>query len=71
MDIPDIDLVIMYGALGSVNQLHQVVCHTRLTWYMYIILYSCVLLISFVVVLAEEGVKLEHTSSIVHVKGAK
>ena len=25
MDIPDIELVIMYGALSSVNQLHQVV----------------------------------------------
>ena len=34
-------------------------------------MYCCVLLISFVVVLVEEGVQQEHTSFIAHVKGAK
>ena len=38
MDIPDIELVILYGAPSGVNQLHQVVSYT-VTIYMYVQLY--------------------------------
>ena len=54
MDIPDIDVVIIYGAQSSVNQLHQVVLY-ECDVHIHVCIMVCVylLIISSVVVLKE------------------